>query len=611
VPLAGIYLLTAAGAALALWAPLEMGFGAVLGAWMLIPAGLILPGLFHVFLVNRIILGAFALRLLWRYGRHGEPAAAAYRPTALHAAWGVLLVAGYVDGALLSPASLHNNLTVWLTLADCCVFLVAALAVVRTIGPWRMLRPLAAVTGTAAGIGIVERLTGHGWASYLSEHVPAAYVSDFIFGLASRGGSVRAQGASEFALEYGWVMAIVLPLLAIAVSTWVGRNRGWGRARLLLVLVPVAELAAVVLSKSRSAEVAVAAAAVLLVALAGASRRLTLGTAAAAVAVVAVLAVAPSALLNPFHSASSNSIESRLVRLKVLFALTAHHPFVGLGYTGFGSVLVGLDDAYAETFGQLGVIGLLAWMAVLVTTLAIALRTLRAPRSSGLRQLGAACVVGTVGVMVASAAYDLTFTEQSMWTLVLLGVLAVSLAEHLPARARAPRSPARAMWPVAGAAAGAAVLALAPLGWSRTLSVYLISPRELATQSADQYSWIAGELASTACGYLAARPPVTGTELSCSQPTIFERSAWPAQVTVEVSGPSAGLVRQEVQRALGPFSRLGYPTVAADGPVESGRPAWATTAPLSGAAAGFMAALLVSPLRRRRPATAPQPAFVT
>lgn len=599
MPLAGIYALTAAGVLVALLAPLELGFAAVLGAWMLLPAGLILPGLFHVLLVNRIILGAFVLRLILRSGRPGEPVASAYRPTALHAAWGALLFVGYLDGAVLASGELHDNLTVWLTLFDCFVLLVVALAVLRTIGVWRFLRPIAVVVGLAVTVGIVERLTGKGWAGFLSEHVPAAYQSTFIFNLATRGGSVRAQGASEFALEYGWVLAILLPVVVIAVGFWIDRNRGWGPRRHLLLLLPVAAAAAVLLSASRSAEVAVAAGAVLLVMAAGAPRRITAAVGVAAVVVVAILALAPSIVLHPFRAAAtSNSIESRLVRLRVLTGLVDHHSFVGLGYTGFHNVLIGLDDAYATTYGQLGVLGLLAWVGVLVTSLAVAVRTLRARRGSPVRQLGAACAVGVVAVAVGAAGYDFTFTEQSMWTLVLLGVLATFLGEQLPARAR-DRSPARALLPVAGALAGVLALAMAPVNWGRSYSVYLMTPKELALQPAGLINWTADELAPTACGYLQAFPTVNGTALRCTQPALFETSSWPAQVTVKVDGTSAAAVRAESNRALRQFVAYGYPTVAANGPIESGKPAWATTAPVSGAFAGFMLALFVPPLRRR------------
>ena len=606
MPLAGIYVLAGAGVALALWAPLEVAFGAVLGAWMLVPAGLILPGLLHIFLVDRIVLGAFALRLLLRSGRAGEPTGPAYRPTPLHLALAVMLLVGYLDGSVLAPGSLHNNLVVWLTTLDTAVFFVLALAVLRTIGIWRVLRPLAAVVTVAAGIGVVERLTGHGWAAYLAEHVPAAYQSSFIFPLATRGASFRAQGASEFALEFGWVLAVLVPIVAVAVSSWIDRNRSWGGRRQLLLAIPAAAVLALLFSASRSAEIGVAVGAVLVVVAAGAPRRLTLGVVAAGVVVLLVAALAPSLITRPFTAAAhTNSIQSRLDRLPILFSLTAHRPFVGSGYTGYSTVLIGADDSYALTYVQLGVVGLLSWGAVLVTSFAVALRTLRAPVRSSTRVLGAACAVGILGVAVAAAGYDLTFTEQSMWALALLGACAVVLGERLAPRARARRSWARTALPVVGAAVGAAVLFVAPLSSSRTYTVYLVSPSQLPAMDPGLVQWTAEQLAPTICAYLTTPPRLApGSDVRCSRPGLVSTSTWQAEIQLRIGATSPAAVEAEARRALGLFERLRYPTVAADGPVQTGKPAWAVTAPVSGAAAGLLAAWAVPPLRRRRRAEA-------
>ncbi len=606
MPLIGIYALTATGVLLALLAPLEIAFAAVLGAWLIIPAGLIVPGVLHIFLLDRVVLGAFALRLVLRHRQPGEPTAAAYRPTVLHAAWAVLLLVSFLDGVLLPSGSMHNSIVLWwLTLVDCAVLFVVSLAVLRTVGVWRVLRFLSLVAGVAVGIGVVERITGRGWAAYLSEHIPAQYLSTFVFGLGTRGGAVRVQAASEFALEYGWVLAMLLPLMAVAVVTWVGRYRRHAHSwpRLLLVLLPVGALADVVMTQSRSAEIAAAAGLVLLVVAAGTSKRLAAAVGAAAAIVVAVLVAVPSVFLHSFNTANPNSIHSRVARLHILFSLVAHHPFLGVGYTGLTG-LIGLDDGYAITYGQMGILGLLAWLGVLLAAGSVAVRALRAPRSSGLRQLGAACAVGIAAVVVACAAYDLTFTEQSMWTFVLLGALATVLAEQVPARARSVRPVARMLWPVAGAAAGAVVLVMAPVSFARSYSVYLVSPAQLATQSESLYSWTALELDTTTCGYLEAQPVLPGTALNCSRPGDFERSAWQAQVLVEVAGPSPRAVTGEARRALGGFERLRYPKVVPDSSVQSGRPAWATTAPVSGAFAGLVLGMVVPPWRRRRQAAA-------
>lgn len=600
MPLIGLYLLAALGVGLALCAPLELGLAAVLGAWMLVPAGLLLPGLFHIFTIDRVVLGAFAVRLVARSGHPGEPQRAAYRLTPLHGAWGLLLVVGYVDGVMLAPGAVRPNLIDWLTFVDAFVLFVSALAVLRTIGVWRVLRIVVVVVTVAAGIGIIERITGHGWANYLTEHVPLSYQSGIIFGLGTRGGVVRSQAASEFALELGWVLAMLLPLMAIAVATWMARHRDWGGRRYLLVLAPAAALTALTFTESRSAEVAVAVAAVVMVAAAGAPRRLTAAVVSAIVIVAFVGLVDPHLIGSPFTAAAhTNSIAGRLQRLPDLFGLVVHRPWTGLGYTGYTSLLQGLDDAYALTYGQLGVIGLLGWVVVLVATFATACRSLRAPRASALRELGAACAVGVVAVAAAAAAYDLTFTEQSMWTLGLLGAVAVALADSAPARPAVGRSPARLVAPLLGTLAGFAALSLAPVGFSETYLVYFVTPTWLAGTTG--VSTMAGQtLSGTLCGFLAIPQLRTETAtVSCVQPSVEEQYVYPEEIRVRIGGTSASAVDRATDRSFAAFRGLDYPTVAAVGGMQSGKPAWATTAPLSGAVAGGLLALVVPPLRRR------------
>lgn len=612
MPVAGLYLITAAGALLALFAPLELAFSAVVGAWLLLPAGLILPGFLHILLVDRIVLAAFVLRLVLRSGKPGEPAAAAYRLTPLHLALGAFLAVGYVDGVVLAPGSIHDNLVVWLTLVDDVAVFVVALAVVRTVGVWRLLRTVAVLLGAAVAIGIIERVVGSGWANYLQEHVPIAYRSTFVFPLATRGNAVRSQGAAEFALEYGWVLTVLVPVIVVAVGAWMRRNASWGPRRLLLVLVPVGMVVAVALSASRSAEVALAAGGILLVVLSGAPRRLTLAVGSAIVLVALVGLAAPSLVGSPFSAAAhTTSISSRTARLPDLFALVVGRPLLGLGYTGYSTVLIGADDAYALTYSQLGVLGVLAWVAVLVTALATAGRALRVPRRSVERELAAACIIGILGIAVAAASYDLTFTEQSMWALSILGAVSVVLAERVPARHA--RSPARLLWPAAGVLAGAFVLALAPLGFSRTFTVYVMSPGQLATETTGVNGLVANIMASTVCGFLdTSAEQQSGTTLRCAQGSAVEHLVWPAQVTVRIGGDDAASVEAESRHAFATFHALRFPVVAPDAPVQSGKPAWATTAPVSGAVAGTIAAFLVPPLRRRRAGVLrPAPALST
>src|ERR1700683_5699235 len=151
MPVLGILLLAAVGVAVVVGAPLEVGFGTVVAFWLLVPGNLLVVALPHIVLVDRLVLCAFALRLVLRHGQRGEPPGSAFRLTAVHAALAAVLVVGYVDGVVVAQRglSLARDLDPWLYTLDVVVVFVAGLAVIRTVGPRRGVFP---VIGRAAAV---------------------------------------------------------------------------------------------------------------------------------------------------------------------------------------------------------------------------------------------------------------------------------------------------------------------------------------------------------------------------------------------------------------------------------------------------------------------------
>ena len=82
-------------------------------------------------------------------------------------------------------------------------------------------------------IGFIERLTKFSWGEFFFEHVPASYIPSIAPGtLSVRGAAVRSQGAAQFALEYGWVLAMLLPLTVAATIRWSHGRESWRKAAL-------------------------------------------------------------------------------------------------------------------------------------------------------------------------------------------------------------------------------------------------------------------------------------------------------------------------------------------------------------------------------------------
>jgi hypothetical protein len=610
MPQAGIIILALAGVGLVFARPLRVAFATLLVYWLLVPASLIFPGGPHIVLVDRVVLYAFAVRLVLRVGRPGNPSPRAFRLTAVHFAMAGVLVAGYVDGVMLAAhgVSLASDIDSWLYTLDMGVLFVVALAVIRTIGAWPVIRTIAVVVGAAVVVGIIERLTGSGWSHFLFEHVPASYLAPGAAPLGSRGGHVRAQAAAQFSLEYAWVLVMLLPLVTVAALTWARGAHRWAR---LVVLLPVGVVAGVALTASRSAEVGLAGVAVVLVIASGAPRRLTGAVAAGLGTILLLSLVIPTLLGSPFSAAAhSDSVSVRLQRLPDIFALVVHRPFTGLGYAGlFGSV-AGLDNSYALLYATVGVLGLAAWAFMLITTAATVARTLRAPRGSDTRALGSACLVGIVAVLVAGAAYDLVATPQSQWTFMLLAALGVAVAEPVPRRVPPRRWwTARALLPVAGVTAGVAMLVAVPTTSSETVTVFMGSPAVVASNPVPVDDYTGKVLVNSLCGFLDSPDRVlAGTTLRCQRLSDVVSSAWPTLTLVRISGPSPGAVRAEFDNALGQYAPYLPGEIAPVGPVVSGKPAWATTAPVWVGLVGLVAMFLIPPLSRRPLSARPPPA---
>jgi O-antigen ligase len=522
----------------------------------------------------------------------------------MHVALLVLVLVAFFDGVIFAANtdSLAQDIHAWFNYLNLLILFVVALAVIRTITPWRAATIMVGVFTVSVGIGVIEHFTHHGWSSFFFEHLPANYLNFGEGPLQSRGGHVRSQAAAQFALEYGWALAMLLPLMIVAIIHWPGARRGWGR---LVNVLPFLAVIAVIFSGSRSALVAAVAAVAVLVLVVGVNRRIV-GWGATAVLVGAITAVLdPSLITSLFSNGKTDPASVRLDRLPPLFALVVHRPFTGLGLSAITSYFYGLDNAYAVLYATLGVLGVLAWLGLIAVALTTTARAFRARGGTETRMLGAACFVGICAAVVAGATYDFTNTPQSLWTLIMLAALGVATADTVTRPKRARRSSTRVVVPLVGALLGFAVYAFAPVTSSESLSIVPIAPWILIIEHAF-YPNQGTELIHTLCPTVT-NPDViaSGTKVSCLQYSTVFPADFPALAVVDVRAPTAAAVRQEGVRALAPISRSMPMEIFANGTIATGKPSWAKTAPLWGGAVGLAVVLLVPPIRRRRRTTQP------
>jgi hypothetical protein len=601
---AGDLLLTLVGVLVVLFGSIEVATGCLIAFWLLVPGLLIVPYGPHFLLVDRLVLWVFALRLLLRSGRPDQPTGRAFALTPLHGAMAALLVAAYTAGVLLAPrsVSLAGDLHAFLYVLDLVILFVVVLAAVRTIGVRRVVNLIAWGVLVAVLIGFIERTTKFSYGQFFFEHLPLSYIPSIAPGtLSVRGAAVRSQGAAQFALEYGWVLAMLLPLTVVATIRWSQGREPW---RKMVVLLPIAVFVAVVFSGGRSAVIAAAVATLVFLVFTGGDRRILRMLGVIAVAAVLVALFDPSLVTAPFSAGSAADPASvRLERLPFLFSLVVHRPFTGLGFNGVSNVFGGVDNGYALMYATIGVVGVTAWIALMVTAVATTARTLRSPRGTDSRNVGAACLIGIVAVAFAMATYDLVSTLQSQWALVFLAAVGVAAAETVPRPERVRRRWGyRAALPLVGLGVGCLLFVSAPLTSSQAFSVILTAPWLDFTNGGPVDAYDGTALSDTLCGALTNPDVVAaGTRVDCLQLDTIEPLAFPAEALVTVSAGTPAAVTAEARHAFAPISSHMQMTATASESIQTGRAAWATTAPLWCAVAGLLLMLLVPalPFRRR------------
>jgi hypothetical protein len=593
MPAVVVFIVAAGAAAAAYAAPLEIALGVLLGSWLLVPGSLWLPGAPSLLLVDRLVLLAFVIGLVVRI-RRGEVSVDSLRPTRIHVVLLVYLAASFATGVALagSDVPLKASLHIWLGVLDQLVLFVVVLAVARTIGPRRVARTVVALVVVTAVIALFERVLGSGWSSWWFHGLPKQQSAPGAIELGTRGGSSRAQAAAQFPLEYGWVTAILLPLVAAV---------GLSSRRLLVRLAPALVLAGVVVSVSRSPVIASTVAALVLLVGVRFDLRIRLPLLIAAAIAVLLLVFVPS-LTAPFSSAShSDSASIRVDRLPPIMQAVAPHPYQGLGLGALATRgLPGVDNSYVLLYAEIGILGLLAWLASLLTALGVGLAALRAPPGP-LRAIAAGCLAGIALVPVAAASYDFASVLQSGWALWILVAVATAICELAPRKAPGQRRrwADRVLLPVAGFTAGAAVFALTPVHAASTYRFETQTAYWAATEPRpDEY--IGRVLVNTACDVMAAAPRTDGVTISCRRMDLTQ-PAWQGVGEARIQGPTTDRVRA-TESELNARVHAAVPgfRVFPLGGIQSGRPTWAQTAPVWLAAGGLIVGL-IAPAGRRRP----------
>jgi hypothetical protein len=597
MPALGTLAVVVLACAVAFRARLKVALVTVLAVAFLVPDTLIVPrqfiGTSQVPVVRAVIL-FFALGMVRRLARR-EMDFRDFRPRRMHLVLMAFVVVGFVDGvALGSPsigleASLHD----WSIWVDQLVFFWSVLGAIRAIDDdlW-VGKALGFVLVVTAGIAIGEHFDHSSYARWWFKGEPTLTDSGGAIPLELRGGGIRVRAADSFALSFGWVSAILFPVL-LAVVPFVRSH--W---RPLLRIAPGAVVVAILWSQSRTPLVGLAGGVVALLVVSRFHPRLT-PYLLVLIVLGCVAGLLTSVVTHPFSAGAqqSGSVGVRVARLPLIMGATAGRPYVGVGWTGLRTVGVnGTDSSYLTIYGTLGIIGSVVFLVMLATALFSAAGSVRAPSGAG-RVLGAAAVAGVLTSLVAPVGYDM-FTQEAS-TLALWMMVALGMAVGERARIPPPTQPYVGRWllragaPVVGLVTGVLLSAFSP---SHATAAYMFEslPLSRLPPNGVNLGFVGELLTNSVCDSLSAQPVPPGAKVFC-------RDDDPALGTgkVEVTSPTVSETEAVVRASVKSGNIvLGFTVHPVPG-IQIGKPTGFRTAPVAGILVGLAVSLLVPPLRRK------------
>jgi polysaccharide biosynthesis protein PslJ len=242
---------------------------------------------------------------------------------------------------------------------------------------------------------------------------------DAVQAIALRSGLLRAEGTALHSIEFGVVLAMLLPL-ALYFATRVSDRRTRRQFAVMSAIIA----AGIPLSVSRSGLLA-GAAALLVGSIAWTWRERFVGFVAAAGGMIAMGIVVPG-LIGTFRAlifgaSQDTSITARLERIPLVEERFSQAPWFGSGIGTFSPVEdFLLDNQYFGTLLDTGLIGLVVVFALIAVAILCCLRVLRSSPDEDTRYLASAIMGGIVVLPISMATFDAFFYRIFMGLAFLL-----------------------------------------------------------------------------------------------------------------------------------------------------------------------------------------------
>lgn len=259
-----------------------------------------------------------------------------------------------------------------------------------------------AILGAAfAGFGLFQFVTAAAWIDKLS--IPGLVLNTPVYAITQRDGFTRPFSTAIHPIEFGSVIAMLLPLTIVfgLLGSRSGRMRWWSWIPTLLIVLAGS------LSSSRSTFVGIAVGVVFLWPALKSTQRVV--GAVAALGVGAFVFVTVPGMVSTITSlfagvfSGDSSVASRVDGFAVAASYISRSPIIGRGFGTFLPRYWIFDDQYLLNLVETGAVGLVFMLLLWVVPVVAVARVLRRTEvGSPQRLLGtgllASCIVGGVGL---------------------------------------------------------------------------------------------------------------------------------------------------------------------------------------------------------------------
>ncbi|MER6032945.1 O-antigen ligase family protein [Streptomyces sp. NPDC001835] len=285
-----------------------------------------------------------------------------------------------------------------------------------------LMRRVVVLGSVVAAIGFYDFFSGTNIAD--SVHIPGLQTSVAQVSVMDRGAFTRPRATTAQPLEFGGMLAILLPFAVQQAFDPVRRHlhwtRRWGPVLLIAGALP--------LTVSRTSIIGLLLVALVMVPRWKPARRwAAIGVMTASVAVFKVLVPGLigtiTGLFASFLSNSDSSTQARTVKYSAIVPYLEEHPLFGRGFGTFTpDRYFFTDNQYMLTLAEMGALGLVAMLVLFVAGIHQGGAVRRLARTEADRELGQAFFASSLVALVVSATFDsLSFPMFAGLFFLLLG----------------------------------------------------------------------------------------------------------------------------------------------------------------------------------------------